>query len=164
MVDPGRRSQKSVALQPHPVGEVVDRGLGHVVDRQHPVEQRQGRLELRGNDLVGTELPQFVDLGDVFAPHQDPHGRRELACHPHAAAGAGRVGDGEHEAPRPGDARMLEHCGPRTVAVVDVEPQGPLAADGDGIELQHDVRHAELREGGGEVPTVEAEAGDDHVI
>ena len=109
-------------------------------------------------------MPQLLDLEDVFSTDDDPHARREFAGDPHASPRAGGVGDCQHVGPGLGDAHVLENGGPGAVAVVNVEPEGPLVADRLGIEFEHDVGHAELGEGGGKVAAVETEAGDDHVV
>ena len=114
--------QEAVVFQPHPVGAVVDRGFGHIVDREHAIEERQGRFELRRDHLVGPEMPQFLDLEDIFGTDDDPHARREFASDLNAPPRASGVGDRQHVSPRPSDAHVLENGGPGAVAVVNVEP------------------------------------------
>ena len=117
-----------------------------------------------GMTSVAPRRRSVVHLGNIPGAHDERHLGVALARQRDDVPRRDRIGDGDHDHVRRGDAGLAQDLGARRVAVED--RLAALARRGDAlrVHLQDDVRHTGLPQDVRQVLAVQPIADDDDMI
>ena len=134
------------------------------VGAQHVGEDAHRRLHLLGNDDVGAQPLQRVDLAQEARSHDDLKRRIQVPRELDDAAGAGRIVDHDHHHLGGLDPRQLEDVPPAGVAVDRRGAGTEQLVDRGGVEVDDGVRNARLLEDAGHALTTRSVADQHDVV
>ena len=153
-----------IGILAHRRHTLLNLSVGNQVALENPGEDLYGRFEFLRDDIVSTDLIQWLHLRQITGADNDMQTGMELARQSSDAATGGSVGDGDHHNSGFGYLEVLQHLGAGGITKDDVRAAFALGGNGVGIGFNHGIGNVVSLQNFGEILTVETVTDDHHMI